>query len=254
MRHVPNPATPCQPLSTFKVDGLAGFGRRLECWLLPPRCVLCLAPGSTVRTPLVWQGGAEALLDLCAGCHAELPWRVAPAAQGPGVVPPGVTLAYSPLRYAWPVAPLVHSLKYRGERLYGRLLATLLAEAAGRHRVPLPEFWVPVPLHGDRQQQRGFNQSHDLALRLARETGTPITPALRRLRNTPAQAGLTAMERRVNLQGAFALDERWRKRVVQRHVGLVDDVYTTGSTAAACAAVLRAAGVRRVDFWAVARA
>jgi ComF family protein len=111
-----------------------------------------------------------------------------------------------------------------------------------------------VPLHRERERQRGFNQSADLAARLARETGAPVSPALRRLRNTPAQAGLTAMERRVNLQGAFALDERWRRRVAQRHVALVDDVYTTGSTAAACAAVLRAAGARRVDFWAVARA
>jgi ComF family protein len=177
-----------------------------------------------------------------------------PATHGPGGVPAGVTLAYAPLRYAWPVAPLVHALKYRGERLYGRLLATTLAEAAGRHRVPLPECWIPVPLHRERERQRGFNQSADLAARLARETGAPVSPALRRLRNTPAQAGLTAMERRVNLQGAFALDERWRRRVAQRHVALIDDVYTTGSTAAACAAVLRAAGARRVDFWAVARA
>ena len=179
MAHIPNPAAACQPLSSLRVDGVAGLARRLECWLLPPRCVLCLAPGSTVRTPLAWQGRAEALLDLCAACHAELPWLSVPATQGPGGVPAGVTLAYAPLRYAWPVAPLVHALKYRGERLYGRLLATTLAEAAGRHRVPLPECWVPVPLHRERERQRGFNQSADLAARLVRETGVPVSPISR---------------------------------------------------------------------------
>jgi ComF family protein len=206
-----------------------------------------------VPTPAGRAAGVGALLDLCPDCHAELPWRQLPARQD-GTVPAGITLAYAPFRYAWPVAPLVHALKYRGERTYGRLLGTMLAAAASRHRLPLPEAWVPVPLHPERRALRGFNQSEDLARRLQRETGIRAIAALRRLRATVSQAGLTAVERRANLQGAFALDERWRRLVAQRHVALVDDVYTTGSTAAACAAALRAAGARRVDLWAIARA
>ncbi|MFM7065862.1 MAG: ComF family protein [Gammaproteobacteria bacterium] len=253
MRYVPNPPGTCQPLSALQVDGLLSLGRRLEAWLLPPRCVLCLEPGSTVATPGGGPGVAGALLDLCPACHAELPWRLAPVRQD-GNVPPGITLAYAPLRYAWPVAPLIHAFKYRGERTYGRLLGTVMAAAAARHRLPLPEVWIPVPLHPQRQAHRGFNQSGDLAGRLRRDTGIGVAPALRRLRQTAAQAGLTAIERRANLQGAFALDERWRRQVVHRHVALVDDVCTTGSTAAACAAALRAAGARRIDLWTIARA
>ena len=253
MRYVPNHAATCQPLSALQVDGLLSLARRVEAWLLPPRCVLCLEAGSMVLTPTGQPGGTGALLDLCPACHAELPWRLVPARQD-ATVPAGITLAYAPLRYAWPVAPLIHALKYRGERAYGRLLGTLLAAAAARQRLSLPEVWIPVPLHPEREAHRGFNQAADLTRCLQRETGIRAVPALRRLRPTAAQAGLTAVERRANLQGAFALDERWRRQVVNRHVALVDDVTTTGSTGAACAAALRAAGARRVDLWALARA
>lgn len=253
MRYVPNRLGTCQPLSAIEVDGLLSLGRRLEAWLLPPRCVLCLEPGSMVRTPAAGADRAGALLDLCPGCHAELPWRLVPARQD-GTVPAGITLAFAPLRYAWPVAPLIHAFKYRSERAHGRLLGTVMAAAAARHRLSLPEVWIPVPLHPQRQAHRGFNQSGDLARRLQRDTGVRVAPALRRLRHTAAQAGLTAIERRANLQGAFSLDEGWRRQVANRHVALVDDVCTTGSTAAACAAALRAAGARRVDLWTVARA
>ena len=259
MRHIPKTEASCQPEHLLRVDGRLPLARRVERWLLPPRCVLCLEAGMEVATGLVAGDYRGALLDLCPACHAELPWRLplAVLATGKGAglrVPEGVTLVYAPLAYAWPVSPLVHALKDRGERVYGRVLATVLAAAAVHARLPLPEVFVPVPLHPARERQRGFNQSRDLAHRLARDLGGRLVPALRRLRDTPAQAGLTAVERRTNLLGAFALDEAYRRRVAGGHLALVDDVLTTGSTALACAAVLRAAGARRVDVWAVARA
>lgn len=279
MRHVPNPAPRCQPGRSPQVDGTPPAGplvspwtraaRLLEGWLLPPRCVLCLDPGSLLPTG----DGRRTVLDLCEGCRRDLPWLDAACPQCAVPVPRSaaavlqpcgacrqagasapVTASFAPFRYDWPVAPMVHALKYRGERSHGRVLATLVAHAARQRQVELPELLVPVPLHPERERSRGFNQARDLAERVGVELRLPRATALRRVRDTPAQAGLTASERRRNLQGAFALVVRQQPAVAGRHVALVDDVLTTGSTAALCAEVLLAAGARRVDAWAVARA
>ena len=115
-----------------------------------------------------------------------------------------------------------------------------------------PQALVPVPLHPARLRQRGYDQALELARRLARLGGLPVrADALRRVRATAAQTRLDAAARQRNLQAAFAV----RAGVtLPAHVALVDDVMTTGATLHACARVLLAAGVRRVDAWCIARA
>jgi ComF family protein len=112
---------------------------------------------------------------------------------------------------------------------------------------------VPVPLHPWRRLRRGFNQAADLAAQL----DVPVVHALRRVRWTAPQAGLTAAARRRNVRTAFALAAPWLRPAApleQRVVLLVDDVRTTGATLDACARVLRAAGAREVRALTAARA
>ena len=110
---------------------------------------------------------------------------------------------------------------------------------------------VPVPLHWRRRYQRGFNQADLLARLVARQRRIPSSIVLRRTRATLSQAGLSHAGRRRNMSGAFAC--RRPGLVKGRRVLLIDDVMTTGSTAAACALALKRAGASRVVFLTVAR-
>jgi ComF family protein len=110
---------------------------------------------------------------------------------------------------------------------------------------------VPVPLHWRRRWTRGFNQSELLAQAIARRCGAPVVNALTRRRATSAQAGLTHAARRQNVAHAF--QARPSRRIEGKRVLLIDDVMTTGATAAACARALRRAGAQSVTLLALAR-
>jgi ComF family protein len=111
-----------------------------------------------------------------------------------------------------------------------------------------------VPLHWRRRWQRGFNQADLLAREIARRSGIPFARILRRVRSTRAQAGLSNTARRHNVVSAFACRRALRDGELRgRRVLLIDDVMTTGSTAAACARTLKSAGAARVALLTVAR-
>ena len=147
----------------------------------------------------------------------------------------------------------IHELKYGGQRrVASRLAEAALREDAVRTVLAPGAVLVPVPLHPRRQRERGFNQSELLACEIARRTGAQIAPAaLVRRADTPPQTGLTAAARRANVKGAFAV--RQRARVAGRCIVLVDDVFTTGATARACARALREAGASDVRLLTMAR-
>jgi ComF family protein len=149
-----------------------------------------------------------------------------------------------------PLAAAVQALKYGRRRSTAAALGMLLAE---RYPFASDALLVPVPLHPTRLRARGFNQALLLARALARRLGLRVAPrALVRTRATDPQPGLSAPARRANLRAAFGV--RRRVRLDARPVVLVDDVLTTGATADACARVLLAAGVPRVDVYTVGRA
>jgi ComF family protein len=108
-----------------------------------------------------------------------------------------------------------------------------------------------MPLHWRRRWERGFNQSELLAREIARRWNVPVQQAVKRVKATASQAGLTNAKRRANVSGAFAM--RRGVRLDGARVLLVDDVLTTGASAAACARVLKRAGAVHVALLAVAR-
>jgi ComF family protein len=145
---------------------------------------------------------------------------------------------------------LIHVYKYGRVRTLALPLGELLARALPREE--RFDFVTAVPLHWRRRWQRGFNQSELLARAIAHRWNIPCVRVLRRVRSTPAQAGLSNSRRRRNVAGAFACSNA--QLVSGRRVLLVDDVLTTGSTAAACAYALKQAGAARITFLTVARA
>jgi ComF family protein len=199
-------------------------------------CILCLSP-------------ATGPVDLCRACLDLLP------EQGPAcdrcaspllcgqlcgaciTRPPPFSRARVPFPYAYPLDALIH---------LGRIMADRLRDA-----VPPPECLVPVPLHWRRLVTRGYNQALELARPLARELGVPLcTGICGRSRYTRPQTGLSARDRARNVRSAF----RVAPALPYRHIALVDDVLTTGSTARELARVLLSAGAVSVEVWALARA
>lgn len=161
----------------------------------------------------------------------------------------GFDAAYCYGGYEGTLRELIHLFKY------GKI-ATLASPLGSRLALALPkeqrfDCIVPMPMHWLRRWQRGFNQADLLARELSRRSAVPVVQAVKRVKATPPQAGLSNAKRRTNLSGAFAVK---RKELLQgRRVLLVDDVMTTGATAAACATVVKKAGASHVSVITLAR-
>ena len=165
----------------------------------------------------------------------------------------GYDAAYCFGSYEGVLRQLIHLYKYACVKTLARPLADLLGRALPRDRYF--DAIVPVPLHWRRQWSRGFNQSTLLARILARRSGIPMVPALRRTRFTAVQAGLSNSSRRQNVVAAFRVRRggAMARKLAGRRILLIDDVLTTGATAAACASVLKRAGAAGVALLTVAR-
>ncbi|MGO4882812.1 MAG: ComF family protein [Bryobacteraceae bacterium] len=149
--------------------------------------------------------------------------------------------------YEGTLRKLIHLFKYSGMRRLAQPLGALLADALPRGRQF--DLVTAVPLHWRKQWQRGYNQAELLTKAIARARRIPAGKVLRRGSSTRAQAGLSNAQRRENVASAF----RARRRVAGLRILLVDDVMTTGATAAACARALKRAGAKSVSLAALAR-
>ena len=232
-------------MNLLKVDGCHRAAQVLLDAVLPEGCQLCAEP---VRG-----------IPICAGCRDDLPWistacprcgRPVPWPTTCGSClsqPPPWQAAVVPFAWGFPVDRLVGRFKYAGALHHGRLLGMLLAGAVAGRAV---DALVPVPLHPARLAERGYNQAAEIARPVGRRLGVPVRASLcRRVRATPAQAGLPADVRRGNPAGAFSA----ARGCDGLHLAVVDDVLTTGATAAAVTRCLRRAGAAGVEVWAVAR-
>ena len=133
-------------------------------------------------------------------------------------------------------------------------LTDLMLTAQQRAPINSANLIIPVPLHAERERERGFNQASLLARALARLSRLPLDEhsVVRRIHTERHRAGMDARARRDSVANAFAI--RHPKLVAGQRVLLVDDVFTTGATVSACAAALKAAGAEEVFVLTVARA
>jgi len=231
------PQTIVNQIRRIRLTAARTISRALAATLFPPRCGLCGFPGASLD------------LDLCTVCHADLPWSERKWTDS--------SVQTIALRYEHPVDEMIRQLKYHREFAHARLLGVLLAEVVRERAQPLPKLLVPVPLHDARLRERGFNQALAIARYAGRMLGiSPARGVVKRLRDTPSQTALDVAERHANVRGAFAVNgARGLERLLAaQHVAIVDDVVTTGSTVNELRATLLAAGVSRVEIWAVARA
>ena len=151
------------------------------------------------------------------------------------------------------VRDFIHAFKYERQFHLRLPLAEWLAHTLDDPRISSRPFdaLVPVPLHHIRFREREFNQAAELATLLSQRCGVPVLHALKRTRYTSTQTKLDRAERMENLRGAFRV--RHNARVKERHLVLVDDVFTTGSTVEECSRVLLRAGAASVRVITVAR-
>jgi ComF family protein len=224
---------------------------------LPPLCPSC-------REPL---GDG---IGLCSGCWSKVSFIEPPYCArlgipftydpGPGLLsmeaiadPPAYDRARAALRYDDIARALVLTFKY-GDRLdlapmMGRWMAR-----AGHELMAGADALIPVPLHWRRLWARRFNQSAALARAVSGLSGVPVVDdALKRVRATPQQVGLSKTQRADNVQGAFRVPAQQKSHVAGKRVVLIDDVLTSGATVDTCARALLRAGAAHVDVLVFAR-
>ncbi len=229
-----------------KLIGLIGTVRDL---LFPPVCANCRQVGKLI----------------CPECYEHIQWVKKPICSCCGrpitsnQVLCKICLAHPlPLQhiraatvFAEPISTIIHKLKYEGAFGLGCVLADLMVSVWHEWKIHV-DCVVPIPLHPDREKKRGYNQSALLAQRFSQQSGYVYAPDwLKRTRFTAPQVSLNAEERAKNVRNAFAVVSHQFKG---KHVLLVDDVCTTGSTLTAAAHVLLENGATAVSGYCLARA
>ena len=219
----------------------------------PPRSLLsdAAAPRSGLIEPELWAQLRFLGPPQCERCGFPLSHEVGPGAVcgGCAAEAPAFDRARAALAYDDHARRMVLQLK-RGGRRDGLPTFASWMTLAGAELLEGADLLVPVPLHWRRLARRGFNQAAWLAQSVSRRTGLRWSPApLQRVRSGPGQAGLTAAQRERAVQGAF----RATQAVQGRRIVVIDDVFTTGATAEACARALRKAGAAQIDVLTLTR-
>jgi ComF family protein len=223
---------------------------------LPTLCISC-------REPVDGDG-------VCAECWARLSFIAPPYCPrlgipfiydpGPDMLsmeaianPPAYARARAAVRYDDVARTLVHALKYQDRTDLAPAMGRWMARA-GRELLDDADVLIPVPLHWRRAWRRRFNQSGALARVIEQQSGVRLAAeALRRIRPTEQQIGLSRTQRASNVQGAFKVAADRQALIAGRRVVLIDDVLTSGATADACARALLRAKATSVDVLMFAR-
>src|SRR6201991_98851 len=223
---------------------------------LPTLCVSC-------REPVDGEG-------VCAACWPKLSFIEPPYCPrlgipfvydpGPNLLsmeaianPPASARARAAVRYDDVARTLVHALKYQDRTDLAPAMGRWMARA-GRELLMEADALIPVPLHWRRGWSRRYNQSGALARVVERQTGVRlVSEALRRVRSTAQQGGLSRSQRASNVQGAFKVAADRQADIAGRRVILIDDVLTSGATVDACARALLRAKAASVDVLVFAR-
>lgn len=225
-----------------------------------PACVACRGPVSTALSERVicrpcWSRVRPLPEPRCPRC-----WEPLTGAAGAGScqlcdrIPPRVRVIRSACLMEDPAREMVHALKY----LHWAVAAVPMGDRMAA--LPFPEdvreearFVVPVPTSASHLRKRGYNQAELLAAKVARRMGAEVRADLLLREGGATQTNLHPDERRANVASAFSASVGAREHLEGEHILLVDDVWTTGATAIACAGVLAAAGARVISVLTFAR-
>ena len=188
--------------------------------------------------------------SICADCFAKLHFLETPA-HLPHLFTTYFDKAYSALAYEGVVLDWVHHYKYHRKLYWAPVLSDFLTSFDLDWQTY--DAVTFVPLHWRRRFSRGFNPSHLLAHRIAKQKGFPLVDLLKRVRVTASQTKLRYGERIKNVQGAFKKIPRKKFSVKEKSLLLIDDVLTTGATVNECAKVLKKSGAKKVDVFTLAR-
>lgn len=198
---------------------------------------------------------------LCEACEQALPYHDAPACPQCALAttaarvcgeclrhPPVFDATLAAFDYRFPVDILVHQIKYHSNLALVNFVANSLLRKLRNAEKPV--LILAMPLHSARLQQRGFNQSAEIAKQLTRLWSVPLQlDGYQRIRHTEEQAGLPWKERHANVRGAFSCDLDLRGK----HVAVIDDVMTTGATLNEFASTLKKSGAEKISAYVVAR-
>lgn len=225
--------------------------------LLPLSCLLCLHT-------------TDSSINICAICMQNLPF-ITNHCQKCGLIihsesstiticgiclknPPPVEQTYPLFHYSAPITQFMTRLKFHHQLVYAGLLGYFFCqhiENIWYQHQPLPDLIIPIPLHSQRLQTRGFNQALEIARPIAKKFNLPIDKrGCIRHRATDAQSGLNAKERKKNLTHAFSTDLSYQGL----SIAILDDVMTTGQTIFELASLLKQRGAKQVVAWCAARA
>jgi ComF family protein len=152
--------------------------------------------------------------------------------------------------YEYPANELIKTFKFNKRPELAKVFAQLLINKLKEGNILFPDVIVPVPLHKKRQRSRGYNQSLEIAKVISKQLGINLNSSLcSRIKNTDPQSSLPMKRRHKNVKNAFSIIENQ----TPKHIVIIDDVITTGSTINELARLFRKAGCERIDVWAIGR-
>jgi ComF family protein len=222
---------------------------------VPTQCAVCRG-WSTQRLCADCLQRHAAPRTRCGGCAVPMPQLAAGVARCGACItaPQPFAHAVAAVDYAFPWSGLVTALKFHAALDLADALASLLADAVRASGTALPPLVLPLPLGRERLTERGMNQAWELARRVAARLHLRAQPHLLERRvETPHLADLPRDERAKAIRGAFALAPGASIKVHGQAVALIDDVMTTGATAAEATRTLLAGGAASVQVWVLAR-
>jgi len=222
---------------------------------LPPRCPGC---GAVTEAPHrfcldCWSALRFLGEPCCARCALPFDYESGPEVECGACLaePPAFDRLRAAVVYGEISRKVALKLKYGGRPGIAETMARFMARHFAAERETIV---APVPLHRWRIWRRGYNQSALVATALARQAGVETRlDLIRRVKRTPPLRGMGPRERREAVRGAFRIEPAHKAAVKGKAVLLIDDVYTSGATANACAAVLRRAGAARIEVLCWAR-